>query len=71
VFNIFSLGQVDFSTSVVLLARGAQAKLALIVAQIYPSVRLCVCLSATAWAQHCASRAISTTGLFLILLCYL
>jgi len=33
---------------VLLLARDAQAKLALIVAQIYPSV----CLSATAWVYR-------------------
>jgi len=50
-----------------LLARDAQAKLALIVAQIYlsvhPSVHLSVCLSATA-TQHRASRATSTTGLY-------
>jgi len=45
-----------------LLACDAQATIALIVAQtlsICPSI--CPCLSATSWAQHCASRATSTT----------
>jgi len=48
------------------LAHDAQAKLALIVAQILsicPSICPSVCLSAAAWAQHCASQATSTTGL--------
>jgi len=50
----------------VLLARDAQAKLALIVAQ-YLSIHLCVCprqLESRVCTQYCASRATSTTGLY-------
>jgi len=57
-----------------LLARDAQAKLALIVAQcpsVHPSVHLCVCprqLESRVCTQHCASRATSTTGLLYLFL---
>ena len=52
------------------LARDAQAKLALTVAQclsMHLCVHLCVCprqLESRVCTQHCASRAMSTTGLF-------
>jgi len=48
------------------LARDAQAKLALIVAQCL-SIHLCVCtrqLESRVCTQHCASRATSTIGFF-------
>ena len=54
-------------SSFTLLSRDAQAKLALIVAQCL-SIHLCVCprqLESSVCTQHCASRATSTTGLFI------